>query len=77
MGHVQVVEEFNCKINVGDDVFQIDELVDAYWVALSTDLEENLNFSVTENIFINVVVKKSNDVFYRSQWRWLQWLFYI
>jgi hypothetical protein len=62
---------------VGDDVFQIDELVDAYWVALSTDLEENLNFSVTENIFIDVVVKKSNDVFYRSQWRWLQWLFYI
>jgi hypothetical protein len=55
---------------VGDDVFQIDELVDAYWVALSTDLEENLNFSVTENIFIDVVVKKSNDVFYRSQWRW-------
>jgi len=77
MGHVQVVEEFNSKINVGDDVFQIDELVDAYWVALSTDLEENLNFSVTENIFIDVVVKKSNDVFYRSQWRWLQWLFYI
>jgi hypothetical protein len=62
---------------VGDDVFQIDELVDAYWVALSTDLEENLNFSVTENIFIDVVVKKSNDVFYRSQWKWLQWLFYI
>jgi hypothetical protein len=62
---------------VGDDVFQIDELVDAYWVALSTDLEENLNFSVTENSFIDVVVKKSNDVFYRSQWRWLQWLFYI
>jgi hypothetical protein len=62
---------------VGDDVFQIDELVDAYWIALSTDLEENLNFSVTENIFIDVVVKKSNDVFYRSQWRWLQWLFYI
>jgi hypothetical protein len=30
MGHVQVVEEFNSKINVGDDVFQIDELVDAY-----------------------------------------------
>jgi hypothetical protein len=56
---------------VGDDVFQIDELVDAYWVALSTDLEKNLNFSVTENIFIDVVVKKSNDVFYRSQWRWL------
>jgi len=77
MGHVQVVEEFNSKINVGEDVFQIDELVDAYWVALSTDLEENLNFSVTENIFIDVVVKKSNDVFYRSQWRWLQWLFYI
>ena len=77
MGHVQVVEEFNSKINVGDDVFQIDELVDAYWVALSTDLEKNLNFSVTENIFIDVVVKKSNDVFYRSQWRWLQWLFYI
>ena len=77
MGHVQVVEEFNSKINVGDDVFQIDELVDAYWIALSTDLEENLNFSVTENIFIDVVVKKSNDVFYRSQWRWLQWLFYI
>jgi hypothetical protein len=32
-------------------------LVDAYRVALSTDLEENLNFYVAENIFIIVDAK--------------------
>jgi hypothetical protein len=43
-GHVQVVQEDNDELNAIDDVFQIDKLVDAYQVAMSTDLEENSNF---------------------------------
>jgi hypothetical protein len=29
---------------VGDNVFQVTELVEPYWVASSIDLEENSNF---------------------------------
>jgi len=45
-----------------DDVFQIDELVDAYRVAPSTNLEENLDFRLTENIFIDVDDQELNDI---------------
>ena len=45
-GSVQVVQKGNDEVNTGDGVFQIDELVDAYWDASSTDLEENLIFCV-------------------------------
>ena len=41
---------------MGDYVFQLSELVDSYRVAPSNDLEENLNFRITDNIFVNVDV---------------------
>jgi len=49
---------------VVNDVFQIDELVDVYRVTLSIDVEENLNFCVVDNIFVNVDfdVEEINDV---------------
>jgi len=49
---------------VGDDVFQLGELVYPYWIAPSNDLEENLNFCITNNIFVDVDVdaEKLNDV---------------
>jgi hypothetical protein len=45
-----------------DDVFQIDELVDAYRIVPSTNLEENLDFRLTENIFIDVDDQELNDI---------------
>ena len=59
---VQVVQEDNNELNVVDDVFQIDELVDTYRVAPSTNLEENLDFRLTENIFIDVDDQELNDI---------------
>jgi hypothetical protein len=47
---------------VGDDIFQLDELVDLYRVVLSNDLEENSNFRVTKNNFVDVDIKELNDV---------------
>jgi hypothetical protein len=56
---------------VGDYVFQLSELVDSYWVAPSNDLEENSNFRITDNIFVDVDVdidiEKFNDVL-SSRW---------
>jgi len=54
---------------VGDYVFQLNELVDSYRVALSNDLEENSNFRITDNIFVDVDVdlEKFNDVL-SSRW---------
>ena len=49
--HIQVVQDGKDKVIAKDDVFQIDELVDAYRVVSSTDLEENLNSLVTKNVF--------------------------
>jgi hypothetical protein len=42
---------------VGDDVFQVSELVEPYWVAPSIDLEENLNFHVFNDSFVDVGVE--------------------
>jgi hypothetical protein len=53
-GRVKVVQDENVESNVGDDVFQVSELVDPYRFAPSIDLEENSNFHVTENIFVDV-----------------------
>jgi hypothetical protein len=50
--HIQVVQDSKDKVIAEDDVFQIDELVDAYRVVSSTDLEENLNSLVTKNVFL-------------------------
>ena len=53
-GHVQVVQDDNDELTIGDDVFQLDELGDPYRVALYTDLEENSNFYIGENTFVDV-----------------------
>jgi hypothetical protein len=47
-----------------DDVFELDVLVDIYRVVLSTDLKENSNFLVVENIFVDVDVdvEELNDI---------------
>jgi hypothetical protein len=47
---------------MGDDVFWLGELVDPYWVTSSNDLEENSNFYITDNIFVDVYAKDLNDV---------------
>jgi hypothetical protein len=60
-GHVKVVQDDNDELNVGDDIFQLGELVDPYRVAPSNDLEENSNFHIVENIFIDVDVEELND----------------
>jgi len=39
---------------VGDDVFQLDELVDLYRIFSFNDLEETLNFRVVENTFVDI-----------------------
>lgn len=52
MSLVQVIQDGNNEVTTGDNVFQIDELVDAYQVAPCFDLEENLIFHVIENIFV-------------------------
>ena len=47
---------------MGDDVFQLDELVNPYRVALSNYLEENSKFCIAENTFINVDIEELKDV---------------
>jgi hypothetical protein len=44
MGHVQVILDDNNELIAGDNVFQLDELVNPYQVALSNDLEKKINF---------------------------------
>ena len=61
-GRVQVVQDGNDKITTRDDIFQLDELVDPYWVVPSTNLEENLIFCVTENLFVVVNIRDLNDI---------------
>jgi Na+/phosphate symporter len=61
-GRVQVIQEGNDKVNTRDNINQIDELIDAYRVILSNDLEENLNFYVAENIFVDIDVEELNDI---------------
>jgi len=45
------------EVIVGDDIFKLDELIDPYQVAPSINLEENSNFCIAENTFIDVDVK--------------------
>ena len=47
---------------MGDDVFQLDELVNPYWVASSTNLNENLNFVIAKNTFVDVDFEELNDI---------------
>jgi len=48
---------------MGDDVFQLGKLVDLYQVAPSNDLEENLNFWIAKNIFVDFDDEELNDIF--------------
>jgi hypothetical protein len=47
---------------VRDDVFQLGELVDLYRVTSSNNLEENSNFYINDNIFVDVDIEKLNDI---------------
>ena len=60
MGHVQVILDDNNELIAGDNVFQLDELVNPYQVALSNDLEKKSIFYVAENTFVDV--EELNDV---------------
>jgi len=60
--HIEVVQDDNNELTIGDDVFQLGELVDPYRVSPSNDLEKNLNFHIAEKIFIDVDIEELNDV---------------
>jgi hypothetical protein len=59
-GYIEVIQDGNDELTMGDDVFQLGELVDPYRVTMSNDLEENLNFCITDNIFVDVDAEKLN-----------------
>jgi len=61
-GRVEVVQDGNDELTVGDDVFQLCELVDPYWVAWSNNLEEDSKFCIVNNIFVDVDADELNDV---------------
>ena len=50
------------KTSVGDNVFQVSELVEPYRVAPSIDLEENSIFYVFDNSLIDVDAEELNVV---------------
>jgi len=58
---VQNVKDGNSDLIRGDDIFQIDKLIDQYRVALYTKLE-NLNFHITENTYVDVNVDELNVI---------------
>jgi hypothetical protein len=59
-----VVNEYdNDEVNEGDDIFQMDVLVNSYRLTLSVELE-NLNFHVIKNIYV-FIGKSFDDVKYR------------
>ena len=62
MGRVEVVQDENNESNMKDDVFQVSELVDPFRVAPSIDLEENSNFHIFDNIFVDVDADEFNVV---------------
>ena len=61
-GLIQVVQDGNDVVTAVDDAFQLVELVDPYWVAPFTDLEENSIFCITENTFVDVIIEDLNDL---------------
>jgi hypothetical protein len=60
--HIEVVQDDNNELTMGDDVFQLGELVDPYRVSPSNDLEKISNFHIAEKIFIDVNIEELNDV---------------
>jgi hypothetical protein len=65
-GCVEVVQDENKDTSVIDEVFQGSELVEPYRVALSIDLEENLNFRVFDDSFVDVDTEELNVVLISS-----------
>jgi len=61
-GRVEVVQDENEDTSVIDEVFQASELVEPYRVAPSIDLEENLNFCVFDDSFVDVDSEELNVV---------------
>jgi len=49
---------WNEETSVGDDVFQVNELVEPYRVASSIDLEKNSNFHIFDNSLVNLDAKE-------------------
>jgi len=47
---------------VRNDIFQVSELVETYWIAPSIDLEENSNFHIFNNSLVDVDAKELNVV---------------
>jgi len=66
-GRVEVVQDENEDTSVRDEVFQVSELVEPYWVAPSIDLEENLNFHVFDDSLIDVDTEELNVVLRSSR----------
>ena len=60
--HVQVVNDGNDEATEGEYVFQLDELVDLYGVASSTEFKENSNFYIIKNTYVYVDFDKLNDL---------------
>jgi len=52
---------------VRDDVFQVSEFVEPYWVAHSIDLEENSNFRVFDDSLVDVDAEEFNVVLSSSR----------
>jgi hypothetical protein len=61
-GRVEVVLDENEDTSVGDDVFQVIDLVEPYRVAPSINLEENSNVHVFDNSLVNVDADELNVV---------------
>jgi len=61
-GRVEVVQDENEDTSVRDEVFQVSELVEPYRVAPSIELEENSNFRVFDDSFVDVDAKELNFV---------------
>jgi len=59
---VEVIQYSNDELIVGEDVFQLGELIYSYRVALSNDLGKKSYFCIVENIFIDVDAEELNDI---------------
>jgi len=66
-GRVEVVQDENEDTSVIDEVFQASEVVKPYRVAHSIDLEENLNFRVFDDSFVDVDAEELNAVLSSSR----------
>jgi len=62
MSWCQVVHDSNDEVITGGDVFQLNELIDTYQLTLSTELEVDSKFYVTENTYVYVDPDKLNDI---------------